>query len=57
MDCQHGFHMALAEELSPVRDGKPKWVCPLCGRNKSHERFLEACKGLGVDPKDIDSNE
>lgn len=57
MKCQHGFHMSLSEDLSPVRNGKPNNVCPICGRNKEHEHFIKACIGLGINPKDIDPNE
>ena len=57
MNCNHGFHMTLAEDLSPIRNGKPKWVCPVCSRNRAHEKFLEACMELGIDPKAIDPNE
>ena len=57
MNCKNGFHGSLGEELSPVVKGKPKRVCPECGRNKAHEVFLEACRGLGINPVVIDKNE
>jgi hypothetical protein len=49
--CDHIFHETLSEDLSRVRDGKALSVCPKCGKNEAHEKFLEICKELKIDPE------